>query len=296
MSNERTDAGPSVSAPDVNDVSAAGMAQHIAIIMDGNNRWAKRRNLQSIEGHRAGAKSLRVVVEQCIRRGVSALTVFAFSSENWRRPPTEVRGLMELFIQALQDEVPELHKNNIAVRFIGDLSLFEPKLQQAMAEANALTAGNQRLVLNVAVNYGGRWDVANAAKSVARAVAAGQQAVDSIDEHVLAPHLALADLPEVDLCIRTGGEKRISNFLLWQVAYAELYFSDLLWPDFDGDALDGALQEFSLRQRRFGRTGEQIAQLTEGAQAKRAPQNLTASQDHDAASSDGEVACLNRDS
>lgn len=254
-------AGPMVSAPDVGDASASGLARHVAIIMDGNNRWAKRRDLQSLEGHRAGAKSLRAVVEQCIRRGVSALTVFAFSSENWRRPPAEVRGLMELFIQALRDEVPELHENDISVRFIGDLSLFEPDLQRAMAQANALTAGNHRLVLSVAVNYGGRWDVANAAKNVAQAAVDGEILPASIDEHVLARHMALADLPDVDLCIRTGGEKRISNFLLWQLAYAELYFSDLLWPDFDGEALDKALSEFGLRQRRFGRTGDQVEQL-----------------------------------
>lgn len=262
MSDDRTGVtGPIVSAPDVSDDSASGVARHVAIIMDGNNRWAKRRGLQSIEGHRAGAKSLRAVVEQCIRRGVSALTVFAFSSENWRRPPAEVRGLMELFIQALRDEVPELHDNDISVRFIGDLSLFDADLQQAMAEANNLTADNHRFVLNVAVNYGGRWDVANAAKAVAQAALKGELTPDTIDEHALAPYLALADLPDVDLCIRTGGEKRISNFLLWQVAYAELYFSDLLWPDFDGDGLDQALSEFSLRQRRFGRTGDQVEQL-----------------------------------
>jgi undecaprenyl diphosphate synthase len=277
---------PQVSAPDITDSLSQGVAKHIAIIMDGNNRWAKQRGMQSIEGHRAGAKSLRAVVEQCIRRDVKALTVFAFSSENWRRPPAEVRGLMELFIQALRDEVPELHANNIAVRFVGDLTLFEPDLQAAMAEANALTANNQRLVLNVAVNYGGRWDMANAAKALAVAVAAGQVNPDTIDEQVLAPYLSLADLPEVDLCIRTGGEKRVSNFLLWQIAYAELYFSDLYWPDFDTEALDVALQEYSSRQRRFGRTGDQVAH--HAAMDLSAPN--TAVKDDDAASS-GEVVC-----
>jgi undecaprenyl diphosphate synthase len=278
---------PQTSAPDITDMPSPGIARHIAIIMDGNNRWAKQRALASLEGHRAGAKALRAVVEQCVRCGVQALTVFAFSSENWRRPPAEVRGLMELFIQALRDEVPELHQNDISVRFIGDLSLFDSDLQSAMAHANSLTAKNQRLVLSVAVNYGGRWDVANAAKFLAEAVVSGQCALEAIDEQALAPYLALSDLPDVDLCIRTGGEKRISNFLLWQVAYAELYFSDLFWPDFDGDALALALKEYSQRQRRFGRTGDQVEQAID---EQALPDHGDAARDDGAAPS-GEVVC-----
>ncbi|MEJ2669307.1 MAG: polyprenyl diphosphate synthase [Gammaproteobacteria bacterium] len=247
------------------DAPHSGKPRHIAIIMDGNNRWARQRGLPSIEGHRAGAKALRVVVEECVRQGIEALTVFAFSSENWRRPPQEVSGLMELLVQALREEVPSLHEHDIAVRFIGDLASFEPTLQQAMHEAVTLTSANRRLVLNVAVNYGGRWDIARAVQSFANDALNGVTDPSSVTEHTLASYFSLSDLPEVDLYIRTGGEFRLSNFLLWQAAYAELYFSELLWPDFNEATLLAAIAEYAQRQRRFGRTGDQVQALIQSS-------------------------------
>jgi len=256
-----SDPESAVSAPDVGS-SNEGVPRHVAVIMDGNNRWAKRRGLPSLEGHRAGANALRQLVEGCVRAGVKVLTVFAFSSENWRRPPGEVNALLELFVQALGEEVPSLDENDISVRFIGRLEAFELGLQRSMNHAMQVTKDNQRLVLNVAVNYGGRWDIAHAAQRLAMSVKSGELTPDMIDERLFSSCLTLAGLPDVDLCIRTGGEYRLSNFLLWQVAYAELYFSKLLWPDFDDQAFQAVLSDYSMRQRRFGRTQEQVQRLS----------------------------------
>jgi undecaprenyl diphosphate synthase len=237
---------------------------HVAIIMDGNGRWAEQRGYPRVFGHRRGATALRATVRACAERGVRVLTVFAFSSENWRRPSAEVGALMQLFLQSLRREVRRLHEAGVRLRFVGERGRFDPTLQARMAEAEELTAGNERMTLVVAVNYGGRWDIAQAARALAGEVAAGRLAPEAVDELALARHLALGDLPEPDLLIRTGGEQRISNFLLWQLAYAELYFTPVLWPDFDAEALDRALAWYAGRERRFGLTS---AQLQESARA-----------------------------
>ena len=234
--------------------------RHIAIIMDGNGRWAKQRNLPRPMGHREGVKAVRRVVEACRQRGIEALTLFAFSSENWRRPKTEVSLLMDLFVRTIKKEIDALHGNDVRMRFIGNRSAFDPKLRALMDDAEQRTAGNQGLSLVIAVNYGGRWDITDAARRMAAKAVAGEITVDDIDSDSLGGMLSMADLPEPDLFIRTGGEQRISNFLLWQLAYTELYFTDLLWPDFDADALDVALRSFAGRQRRFGQTGDQVEQ------------------------------------
>ena len=231
---------------------------HIAIVMDGNGRWAKKRNRPRSMGHQAGLKALRKTIQQCVRLGVKTLTVFAFSSENWNRPEGEVSRLMEIFLRALDKEVDELHKNGVRIHFIGDLSAFKPALQAKMSEAQKLTAGNQRLVANVAVNYGGRWDITQAATLMAREVAEGKLSLDDIEEPQVAQFLSLAHSPDPDLFIRTGGEMRISNFLLWQSAYTEFYFTPVLWPDFDEQCLEKAISAFESRERRFGRTSEQV--------------------------------------
>jgi undecaprenyl diphosphate synthase len=234
------------------------MPRHVAIIMDGNGRWAKRRHLPRVAGHRAGVEAVRRVVEGCARRGIEALTLFAFSSENWRRPAQEVGLLMELFLTALQRETRSLHKNNVRLRVIGDQDPLADKLKSTIREAEELTAGNTGLQLNVAANYGGRWDIVQAVRRVAAQAASGTLAVDEIDEARVASALALSDVAEPDLFIRTGGEQRISNFLLWQLAYTELYFTDISWPDFDDAALEAALESFRARERRFGKTSEQV--------------------------------------
>ena len=231
---------------------------HIAIVMDGNGRWAKKRNRPRSMGHQAGQKALRATIENCVRVGVETLTVFAFSSENWNRPAGEISRLMEIFLRALDKEVSELHENHICLRFIGDKTAFSPAIQAKMLKAETLTAGNTRLVANIAVNYGGRWDITQAAKQMAIAAANGDLSIDDADESQFAQFLALADSPDPDLFIRTGGEMRISNFLLWQSAYTEFYFTDVLWPDFDSDVLDQAIATFQSRERRFGRTSEQV--------------------------------------
>ncbi|MCB1877619.1 MAG: isoprenyl transferase [Chromatiales bacterium] len=243
---------------------SATVPRHVAIIMDGNGRWARSRHLPRPAGHKAGVDSVRAVVETSAQRGVEVLTLFAFSSENWRRPETEVSLLMDLFFTALQREVRKLMKNNVRLRIIGDRLAFSEKLQQRIAEAEAETAANDGLQLMIAANYGGRWDIAQAAREVARRVKAGDMEPEGVDEHTLGEHISLAGFPEPDLFIRTGGEQRISNFLLWQLAYTELYFTDVLWPDFDADAYGRALDDFSRRQRRFGRTGEQVAATADG--------------------------------
>lgn len=235
-----------------------GVPRHIAIIMDGNGRWAQKRFMPRAVGHRAGVKTVRKVVEHCIREGVGVLTLFAFSSENWRRPPDEVSLLMELFMSTLRGEIEELDRNNIRLRFIGDRSRFPEALQKLMSEGEAKTQANGALTLVIAVNYGGRWDLCQAMRAINAKVMAGELDARDIDENLIARHLSTADLPEPDLFIRTGGEERVSNFLLWQLAYTEMYFTDALWPDFDEHALAEAIASFKSRQRRFGHTGEQV--------------------------------------
>ena len=238
------------------------MPRHVAIIMDGNGRWAKQRGLPRTAGHREGVKSVRAVVEESVRRGVETLTLFAFSSENWRRPRTEVNILMELFMAALRSEARRLNENGVCLRIIGERGAFPEKLQHRIAEAEALTADNTKLNLQVAANYGGRWDIMQAARQLALDVQAGRLDPSQIDERQLADRLSFPDLPEPDLFIRTGGEQRLSNFVLWQSAYAELYFSGVLWPDFDAAAYGQALDDYARRQRRFGLTGDQVEQTT----------------------------------
>ncbi|OOZ37077.1 isoprenyl transferase [Solemya velesiana gill symbiont] len=238
------------------------LPRHVAIIMDGNGRWAQKRGQPRYAGHKAGVKSVRTSVEQCAKLGIEVLTLFAFSSENWKRPKKEVRMLMELFMVALKKEVKRLNKNNVRLRIIGDRSAFDPALQKKIAESETATAENTGLVLQIAANYGGRWDITQVARQLAERVKAGELESSQITESMIAETLSFADLPDPDLFIRTGGEQRISNFMLWQTAYTELYFADVLWPDFDAEAFEGALASFRQRQRRFGKTGEQIDQET----------------------------------
>ncbi len=253
----------STAAAAASSASAEGPADslpaHVAIVMDGNGRWAERRRRPRTFGHRAGVKAVRTTIEHCMRRGVGALTLFAFSSENWARPASEVGALMDLFLRALDREVDGLAENGVRMRFIGDTSAFAPELRERMQRAEARTQANVRLQLAIAVNYGGRWDIVQAARTLASEALDGTLAIDAIDAHVLGARLSLSELPEPDLFVRTGGDQRISNFLLWQLAYCELYFTDTLWPDFDAAALDMALADFGRRQRRFGRTGAQLA-------------------------------------
>jgi undecaprenyl diphosphate synthase len=226
--------------------------QHVAVVMDGNGRWAQQRLRPRAFGHRAGVKAVRGLIQACIRREIAVLTLFAFSSENWSRPKGEVSSLMDLFLRSLRKEADQLAGNGVRLRFIGERSAFGAELQSAMAEVQLKTAANHRLQLNIAVNYGGRWDIVEAARKLAAAVQAGDLLPDQIGVEQLHAGTSLADLPDPDLLIRTGGEQRISNFLLWQCAYTELYFCDTLWPDFDEVALDMALANFRSRQRRFG--------------------------------------------
>lgn len=241
----------------------SAIPRHVAIIMDGNGRWAKRRFLPRIAGHRAGVNTVREIVSACARQGVEALTLFAFSSENWRRPKDEVSLLMQLFVSALRQEITRLHEANVRFRVIGDIERFDGVLKSLILEGQALTQGNIGLRLNVAANYGGRWDILNAVNRLRNSPEGPQ---GPWTENDLVAHLSLGDLPEPDLFIRTGGERRISNFLLWQLAYTELYFTDLLWPEFDETALSAAFASFAQRERRFGRTGDQLsADRKEGA-------------------------------
>jgi undecaprenyl diphosphate synthase len=238
-------------------IAVQRLPRHLAIVMDGNGRWAEARHQPRTFGHRAGVRAVRAVVEACLRRSIPALTLFAFSSENWKRPKTEVNALMKLFMLAMDKEVDSLQQNGVRLSFIGDVQGFEAELGARMQQAEARTQGNTRLRLNVAANYGGRWDITAAARTLARQAAAGDLDPEAITEQHIQAAVALADLPEPDLFIRTGGEQRISNFLLWQLAYAELWFTETLWPDFDADCLDQALSAFTRRERRFGRTGAQ---------------------------------------
>lgn len=249
------DAGFSSSTREVPKVSA--VPDHIAIIMDGNGRWARKRFMPRVAGHSRGVDALRNVIRACIDRGVGYLTVFAFSSENWRRPVEEVSFLMQLFLKSLQKEVDRLHANGIRFRIIGDLSRFDPSLVTMIRDAEALTAENTRFNLTIAANYGGRWDILDA---VEKMLARNPEKRDGFTEEDLTAELSTRFAPEPDLFIRTGGEKRISNFLLWQLAYSELYFTDTLWPDFDAAALDLAIASYKGRERRFGRTSEQLVE------------------------------------
>ncbi len=251
--------------PDHDSEAARAKApRHVAIIMDGNGRWANRRRLPRFAGHRAGVETVKGVVRACVERGVEVLTLFAFSSENWRRPQEEVGLLMGLFMTALEQQVRKLHENNIRLRVIGDRNAFSRVLQERIEEAEALTGDNGGLDLVIAANYGGRWDVTEAARRLAARVEGGEMHARDIDADALHRELSISDLPEPDLFIRTGGEKRVSNFLLWHLAYTELYFTETLWPDFDRTAFDGALASYARRQRRFGRTGDQIASAQSG--------------------------------
>ncbi len=229
--------------------------RHVAIIMDGNGRWARKRFLPRVAGHKRGVEVLRRVIQACVERGIEYLTVFAFSSENWRRPTEEVSFLMNLFVSALTEEVARLHENGIRLKIVGDLSRFEPRLRELIAEGERTTAGNGRLTLTIAANYGGRWDILQACNRLARAL---PEKCGEWSESDLTPFLAMAHAPEPDLFIRTGGEQRISNFMIWQLAYAELYFTDRLWPEFDARTLDAAIASYRRRERRFGRTSEQL--------------------------------------
>lgn len=232
--------------------------RHVAIIMDGNGRWAKQQGKARAFGHQAGFRTTRDIVEACARQQIEALTLFAFSSENWKRPEAEVGLLMDLFLRALKSEVSKLNENNVCIRFIGERSAFADKLQNEMQRAEEHTKDNTGLSLSIAVNYGGRWDIVNAAKQLACKARDGEIDPESIDADVFSQHVSLSDVNEPDLFIRTGGEKRISNYLLWHLAYTELYFTDVLWPDFSDTELGHALDFYAGRQRRFGRTGEQV--------------------------------------
>ncbi|WP_043529307.1 polyprenyl diphosphate synthase [Litchfieldella xinjiangensis] len=235
-----------------------GPPRHVAIIMDGNNRWARSRGMSGVRGHHAGVEAVRAVIRRAAERGVETLTLFAFSSENWKRPVAEVNALMELFLMALKREVKKLHEHDIRLSIIGARDGFSTSIQQYIDRAERLTRDNRGMHLVVAANYGGRWDIAQAARRLASRVENGELHAEDIDEAMMGQEMALADQPPVDLCIRTSGEQRISNFLLWQLAYAEFHFSPLLWPDFDGEAFDLAIDDFTRRQRRFGMTHEQI--------------------------------------
>jgi undecaprenyl diphosphate synthase len=236
----------------------ADIPAHVAIVMDGNGRWAAKKNRPRTFGHQAGLKSLRKIVEHAARIGIRELTVFAFSSENWNRPEREVSRLMDLFMRALDREAKELHENGIRIRFIGDLTAFTPELQVKIGNAVAHTSSNRQMTLNVAANYGGRWDIVNAVRKTAEAVADGRLTLAQIDEDYFSGQVALGREADPDLFIRTGGEMRISNFLLWQSAYTEFFFTPVLWPDFTPDVLDQAVAAYCSRERRFGRTGEQV--------------------------------------
>ena len=237
------------------------LPQHVGIIMDGNGRWAERQGKPRVWGHKKGVDAVRRSVSFCRELGIPSLTLFAFSSENWRRPEDEVKTLMQLFLMVLQSEVKTLHKHNVRLKIVGDLSPFNDKLRANIEKAEQLTANNTALTLNIAANYGGRWDMVNAAKALAMQVQQGKLEPEQIDEVLFAQQVQMHEQPELDLLIRTGGDLRISNFLLWQAAYAEFWFTETLWPDFDQQVFSEAIAAFVNRERRFGCTGEQIRQL-----------------------------------
>jgi undecaprenyl diphosphate synthase len=251
-----------VSARHLHSVS---IPKHIAIVMDGNGRWAEARGLPRHAGHQEGLRPVRMCIEECARRKIGALTLFAFSSENWRRPAVEVASLMQLFLDSLDKEVEDLHRNGVRLRFIGDRHALSVRLQSRMAASEVLTAGNTTLNMQVAVNYGGRWDILQAARRLAAQVASGSMRLEDIDEQRFASQLALSDVGDPDLFIRTGGDHRISNFLLWNLAYTELHVCEALWPDFDLPQLEAALASFTARERRFGLTGDQAREAARSA-------------------------------
>lgn len=240
------------------DGTADALPRHIAVVMDGNGRWANKRHLPRAAGHKAGVNATRTLVENCAKNNIQALTIFAFSSENWNRPESEVTMLMALFISTITAEVKKLHKKNVRVKFIGERARFSEKLQKSINASENLTAENNGMQLNIAANYGGRWDVVNACKSLIREVQENKVTIDEIDEELFNSFVSLSELPEPDLFVRTGGEQRISNFLIWQLSYSELYFVDTLWPDFSDTDFAAALSWYANRQRRFGKTGQQI--------------------------------------
>jgi undecaprenyl diphosphate synthase len=250
-----------VSTDNPNPIEPAN-PRHVAIIMDGNGRWAQKRFLPRAFGHQAGVKTVRKIVEHCVAQKIEVLSLFAFSSENWRRPDEEVSLLMSLFMATLQREINKLDRNNIRLRFIGDRTAFSEKLQLKMSEGEAQTQNNDALTLVIAANYGGHWDMCQAMQRITAKIASGELDNQDINEQLIRQHLSTADLPDPDLFIRTGGEQRVSNFMLWQLAYTELYFTPTLWPDFNQHSLDEAIQSFKGRQRRFGHTGEQILNKT----------------------------------
>ena len=242
-------------ASSTREIPAAGdVPRHVAIIMDGNGRWAKGRRLPRIAGHRRGVDAVRATVRGCAERGIEFLTLFAFSSENWRRPAEEVALLMQLFQAALSNEVEKLHKSGVRLKLVGDTTRFDPKIRRLIQQGEHLTADNRQLTLTVAANYGGRWDIMQALSKLMKE----KGSLNEVQEEMLSPYLAMSYAPEPDLFIRTGGEQRISNFLLWQLAYTELYFTETLWPDFDAAALDEAIASYRRRERRFGRTSDQL--------------------------------------
>ena len=241
--------------------ASTNIPKHVAIIMDGNGRWAQKKGSARIVGHKAGVETVRSVIQTCVEKGIEVVTLFAFSSENWRRPKKEVSLLMSLFLVALQREVKKLHKNGVKLKIVGDVSAFDNKIQAQIKKSVELTKDNKTLILNIAANYGGQWDITQSVKSLAEKVESGELKADEITSDLIKQNLCMSDLPEPDLFIRTGGEQRISNFLIWQLAYSELYFTDTLWPDFDLHAFELALDSFAGRQRRFGHTGEQIEKM-----------------------------------
>ena len=238
--------------------AGSSLPRHVAVVMDGNGRWANKRHLPRAAGHKAGVKATRAIVENCAKKGIEALTIFAFSSENWNRPKDEVSSLMSLFVSTITAEVKKLDKKNVRVRFIGDRTRFSEKLQQSIEKSEQLTRDNTGLQLNIAANYGGRWDIVNTCRRLAQAVKDGAVAVDDIDEEMFDSSISLSEVPAPDLFVRTGGEQRISNFLIWQLAYSELYFVDTLWPDFSDEDFEASLDWYAGRQRRFGKTGQQL--------------------------------------
>jgi undecaprenyl diphosphate synthase len=261
MKTHAAHASSTVAIPPHGDVP-----RHVAIIMDGNGRWARQRHLPRIAGHKRGVEAVRATVKGCAEKGVGFLTLFAFSSENWRRPADEVALLMQLFIAALESEVQKLHRNGIRLKVIGETKRFDAKIQALIAEGEQLTAANCGLTLTIAANYGGRWDILQALSRLSKENSFKEK--DEIRESDLAPYLSMSYAPEPDLFIRTGGEQRVSNFLLWQLAYTELHFTDTLWPDFNGAALEAAFASYRARERRFGRTSEQLAETKRGAAAR----------------------------
>jgi undecaprenyl diphosphate synthase len=253
--------GATGSVETMNDQNPFRQPEHVAIIMDGNNRWARARGLRGVAGHRAGAEAAREIVYACIDRKIPYLTLFAFSSENWLRPVQEVNGLMALFLSVLRrNEIRQLHERNVRLQFIGNRASFPAKLQKNMTEVESLTCNNSGMVITVAADYGGQWDITQACRSIARQVSEGSLRVEDIDFGVVSSAVCLGDMPAPDLCIRTGGEHRISNFLLWQIAYTELYFTDTYWPDFNESSLQAALDDFSGRKRRYGRQSDRDEQ------------------------------------